>query len=458
MRLIIKTWIVSLMLFSSGSFFPYTSVYADATSILTGKPAEAAPDPNPVIDTNTTRADDQKITNRLQQIFNSIDTLKTVKVATNNGVVTLSGEVESQAAADKAEQFARQTTGVVEVNNQLTVNRSLEKRLNSTWAKLKALGNTIVANLPIFILAVTVFLLFWWMGKKLSQKRSLYKHISNNYFIASLVGQIVQLLFMFAGLMLALNILDATNLIATILSAAGIVGLAISFAVRDTVENYIASILLSLRNPFEVNDLVKIENQEGRVAKLTSRATMLISLDGNNIRIPNSTVYKAIITNYTRNPQRRFQFGVNIDRGQDILKVQALVVKTLKTVTGILAMPQPAALIQELGDGSVQLQILGWVDQAHNNFQQVRSEAIRAVKQALEQAGIVNPIPVYHVSLSQASSQQPQSPAKPNPDIPVEDHEIQNIHRSDAAEQMVKQETHPSDEENLLNAKTPKEM
>ena len=176
MRLIIKTWIVSLMLFSSGSFFPYTSVYADATSILTGKPAEAAPDPNPVIDTNTTRADDQKITNRLQQIFNSIDTLKTVKVATNNGVVTLSGEVESQAAADKAEQFARQTTGVVEVNNQLTVNRSLEKRLNSTWAKLKALGNTIVANLPIFILAVTVFLLFWWMGKKLSQKRSLYKH------------------------------------------------------------------------------------------------------------------------------------------------------------------------------------------------------------------------------------------------------------------------------------------
>lgn len=181
--------------------------------------------------------------------------------------------------------------------------------------------------------------------------------------------------------MLALNILDATNLIATILSAAGIVGLAIGFAVRDTVENYIASILLSLRNPFEVNDLVKIENQEGRVAKLTSRATMLISLDGNNIRIHNSTVYKAIITNYTRNPQRRFQFVVNIDRGQDILKVQALVVKTLKTVT-VYGNAQPAALIQELGDGSVQLQILGWVDQAHNNFQQVRSEAIRAVKQA----------------------------------------------------------------------------
>lgn len=79
MRVLIKTWIVSLLLCCSSSFFLYTSVHADATSILTGKPAEAAPEPSPVIETNTTRADDQKITNRLQQIFNSIDTLKNRK-------------------------------------------------------------------------------------------------------------------------------------------------------------------------------------------------------------------------------------------------------------------------------------------------------------------------------------------------------------------------------------------
>ena len=245
---------------------------------------------------------------------------------------------------------------------------------------------------------------------------------------------------------------------ATILSAAGIVGLAISFAVRDTVENYIASILLSLRNPFEVNDLVKIENQEGRVARLTSRATMLISLDGNNIRIPNSTVYKAIIINYTRNPQRRFQFVVNIDRGQDILKVQALAIKTLKSVPGILAMPQPAALLQDLGDANVPLQILGWVDQANNNFQQVRSESIRAIKQAFEEAGVVNPMPIYHVNLAEDSTTPVNAPIKPKTDISMEEHEIQNIKNSDAAEQMIKHETHTDGEENLLNSKTPKEM
>jgi small-conductance mechanosensitive channel len=130
------------------------------------------------------------------------------------------------------------------------------------------------------------------------------------------------------------------------------------------------------------------------------------------------------------------------------------VVKTLKSVTGVLAVPQPAALLQELGDGSVQMQILAWVDQSNHNFLQVRSEAIRAVKQALEQAGIVMPIPIYHINVSQEQTRQPSA----NTAIPVEEHEIQNIHRSDAAEQMVKQEAHPSDEENLLNSKTPKEM
>ncbi|MEZ5537828.1 MAG: mechanosensitive ion channel [Thiolinea sp.] len=73
------------------------------------------------------------------------------------------------------------------------------------------------------------------------------------------------------------------------------------------MENYIASILLSLRNPFQVNDFVSIDGHDGNVLRLTSRATILISPDGNHIRIPNATVFKAVITNFTRHPERRFQ-------------------------------------------------------------------------------------------------------------------------------------------------------
>ena len=82
---------------------------------------------------------------------------------------------------------------------------------------------------------------------------------------------------------------------------------------RDTVTNYVASIMLSLRQPFRANDHVVIESYEGRVVRLTSRATILLTLDGNHVQIPNATVFNAIIPNYSRNPQRRFDFDLGID-------------------------------------------------------------------------------------------------------------------------------------------------
>jgi small-conductance mechanosensitive channel len=80
-----------------------------------------------------------------------------------------------------------------------------------------------------------------------------------------------------------LEILDATALLGTIVGVAGVMGLAIGFALRDTVENYIASILLSIRQPFRPLDQIVLENYEGLVMKLTSRETILMTLDGNHV-------------------------------------------------------------------------------------------------------------------------------------------------------------------------------
>ena len=99
------------------------------------------------------------------------------------------------------------------------------------------------------------------------------------------------------GIVLALSVLDASGLVSSVLGAAGLLGLALSFALRDTVENYIVSILLSLRQPFAPNDDVMIEGRQGRVIRLTSRATELLTLDGNHIRIPNAIVFEGVIVN-----------------------------------------------------------------------------------------------------------------------------------------------------------------
>ena len=282
-----------------------------------------------------------------------------------------------------------QVEGVVVVQNRIDVNSSLTTRLEKTADHLLSIGKQLLRGLPLFLIALSVFIIFWFLGNWVSDRKGLYKYLTSNKFIVVLLAQIVHLLFIIIGLMIALILLDATALIGTILGAAGVVGLAVGFAVRDTVENYIASILLSLRNPFDVNDYVLIDGYKGNVVRLTSRATILISPDANHVRIPNATVFKSVIVNYTRLPERRFKFDVKISKNEDILHAQVLIIETLSHIDGILKEPNPSVLVSDLVDGGVMLRVFGWIDQRKNSISKVRGGAIRGVKQAFDKNNIV---------------------------------------------------------------------
>lgn len=449
MRLFLFVWLLILPLLS-------LNLYAnELTDLLDGKTAETSVDTGKVIATGSSVQSDKEIRQRLQGIFAELDTLKAIDIRVNKGVVTLSGEVDSSVTATKALQFARQIEGVATVEHDLIINRSLDKRLQNTWNKLLDMGQQVVAGLPLFFVALLVILLFWMLGGWVSRRQRLFLRISPNSFIANLLGQIAHLAFIMMGLILALTLLDATAFLGTILGAAGIVGLAVGFAVRDTVENYIASILLSVRNPFEVNDLIRIDNFEGNVASLNSRATVLISLDGNHIRIPNATVFKAIMINFTRNPERRFQFDVGVDTEQNLLTAQAVALQTLQTMPGVMATPQPLVLIEALGDSNVLLRVFAWVNQRNHNFGKVRSEAIRGVKEAFDQAGIVMPEPIYNLRINQSMETTPA--VKPPVASVAERREVQDISPDYTIEDKVKREQSVSDSANLLTPDAPKE-
>jgi small-conductance mechanosensitive channel len=378
-----------------------TGAQADQlTELITGTKAEAPVVSDKVITTDNSKQDDRKIKQRLREIFTELEALRNIGIAVNKGVVTLSGEIDASSSGDKAMQFARLVEGVVEVENELQINRSLGKRLTNTWDKLWVMSKETLANLPLLMISLLIFSVFWWLGSWIS-KRKIFRRFSPNHFIADLLGQITHLLFVVFGIVLALILLDATALIGTILGAAGIVGLAVGFAVRDTVENYISSILLSLRNPFQANDYVSIDGNNGNVLRLTSRATILLSPEGNHIRIPNSKVFKAVITNYTRHSERRFQFDVGVDTEQDLLVAQTLATSILKNTEGVLEEPKPLVVIQELGDSNVLLRIYAWVNQENYSYAKVRSETIRAVKEAFDDAEIVMPEPIYNLRLMQ---------------------------------------------------------
>jgi len=217
--------------------------------------------------------------------------------------------------------------------------------------------------LPLFGVAVGEGLLIGLLGHLLRNWAFLWRKITPNAFVAELASSAVRIIFVILALVVVLEILGATALLGAVLGGAGVAGIALGFAVRGTVDNYVSSLMLSLRQPFRAKDHLVIEAHEGRVARVTSRATILVTLDGNHLRIPNSIVFKAVILNYTRNPERRFEFDLGIDANDDPVEGMSIGLGAIQQLNFVLDTPRAGAIIQNVGDSNVILRFYGWVDQ-----------------------------------------------------------------------------------------------
>ena len=213
----------------------------------------------------------------------------------------------------------------------------------------------------------------------------------------------MRVVFVIIGLIVALDLLEATALLGAFLGSAGVIGLAVGFAIRDTVDNYVSSIMLSIRQPFRANDHVVIGAFEGHVIRLTSRATILMTLDGNHLRVPNATVFKSEILNYTTNPQRRFSFVLGVDAEDDPAAAIATGLARLNELPFVLSEPAAAAHIEEVGDSNIVIRFLAWIDQTQTAFPKARTSAIAAVMQVLEAEGFGLPEPIYRLRFDGAT-------------------------------------------------------
>lgn len=253
----------------------------------------------------------------------------------------------------------------------------------------------------IFILVIAIVVLFtgFLIANYVKGKSSLFERISKTEIIADLIAQTVSILIKICVIVVALQILGAGSLVGAVLGTAGVIGLGISFAFKDIVENYIAGIILSIRQPFFKGDLVNIEGVEGVIQRMTTRMTMIKSLDGNNVSIPNAKVFKANLINYSTNPFRRFEFSVGIMADGDPNFARTIGLEAMIKMDTVLDQPSPVAITDSLGDSSIKLIFYGWIDQKENDFAQVRSLAMSEVKDAIEKAGIDIPDPSYIVKL-----------------------------------------------------------
>jgi small-conductance mechanosensitive channel len=410
-------------------------------------PAGAVPPSAVVAAAAQDDAADRETGQRLDARLRGIRGLHDVNASVEGGLVVLDGEVVSEAERKLAEDIAAQMQGVEKVENRIVLSSNLSDRFESGLQAVTTKLVRLLAATPLLLVAIAIVLLAAWVGRLLSRNMSWTRRFrSPNPYMDGLVRRVVQSLALLAGILIALDLLGATSLVGAVLGSAGVVGLVLGFAFRDIAENYIAGVLLSIRRPFAPGEHVVIDNREGKVVALTSRATLLMTLDGNELRLPNAMVFKAVVLNYSKNPQRRFDFTITIDAAESIREAHALALAEIGKVEGVLADPAPSWIVQDYLPTGTVLRFFAWVDQHDSDLGKVRSEAIRVVKGAFARAGIDAPRTTTHVVLHREAVAEAPSKAEPA-------HEPERVDTSvnrDIDRQLAKAQR-ASDDENLLD-------
>ncbi len=392
--------------------------------------------------------EDSRIRERIEAVLGQIDSMDRVAAKVTAGVATLTGEVDNARAAKEVLDLVRRTEGVVYVQDQLDEEVEVGARLRPATRKFAELGNDALRLLPLALVALSVAMIFWFFGRWLGNREGWLRKVGLSELAANLWRRIIRMLVTIGGILIALEILDATALVGALLGVAGVAGIALGFAFRNIVENYLAGVLLSARNPFKSGDLIQVGEFMGKVVRLTSRDTVLMTLEGNHLRIPNSVIITSAMTNFSRNPLRRLEFRVGVATDVDLMVAKNVGMAAMLAMKGILAEPGPQVLVAELGDSAVQLQIFAWIDQRETDWIKARSEAIRIIKGAFDSEGIEMPEPIYRVNLKEPTAAES---AEPRPPAPAPATEHTDVATDLTIEKQVAADLHHSNEENLLD-------
>ena len=191
---------------------------------------------------------------------------------------------------------------------------------------------------------------------------------------------------------------------ASIIAALGAAGLAIGLALQGTLQNIAAGIMLLVLKPFRVGEYVEAGDVAGTIEEIGLFATQVKRIDGLFILAPNSELWNTPVTNYTRNPLRRYDLTIGIGYDDDIDLAQETLAGLAEGDVRVLEDPAPATFVIELGDSAVGITLRYWT--ATPDWWQTRIDLTKAAKQAFDQKGISIPFPqqdVHYIPVKQAS-------------------------------------------------------
>lgn len=269
---------------------------------------------------------------------------------------------------------------------------------------MDALFNTQTDYLNVYIIpwainivmALVIFVIGRWLAKFISRivKRLMGKAKVDEILI-SFIGNIIYFALLVVVVIAALDQLGVNT--TSVLAVFATAGLAIGLALKDSLSNFAAGVMLVLFKPFKAGDLVEVAGQTGVVEKIKIFNTRMKTGDNREITIPNGHIFGDTIVNYSARDTRRIDMVFGIGYGDDIRQAKALMEQAMTEDERILKDPAPTIMVLELADSSVNFAVRPWVKA--DDYWTVRSDLMENIKAKFDAHGVSIPFPQRDVHL-----------------------------------------------------------
>lgn len=246
------------------------------------------------------------------------------------------------------------------------------------------------------IIALAIYVIGRWLVKRLIKLTAvIMSRRKLDEALVEFITSIASVLLSFVVALIALEQLgiDTTSLMALL----GAAGLAIGLALKDSLSNFAAGVMLILFKPFRLGDFVEAGGVAGVVEKISVFSTQFRTGDNREIVVPNSGIYGGVITNYSAKATRRIDLTIGIGYDDDIKKAREVLQHILQQDNRILAEPEPVIAVAELADSSVNFAVRPWVHSA--DYWAVQWDLLETIKLTFDEKGISIPYPQQDIHL-----------------------------------------------------------
>lgn len=211
--------------------------------------------------------------------------------------------------------------------------------------------------------------------------------------LVNLFETLIGVLIWVIGLLISASIVFPGVTPANILAVLGLGSVAVGFAFKDIFENFLAGILIMLRKQMRIGDVIECQDVEGRVEMISLRDTHLRHLSGEIVIVPNAYLFKNPVTVVTQRPIRRHTVDVGVAYDVDLEAARDVILEAVKGCASVAGDQKVEVYAKEFGDSSINFLVRWWAGSKPVEAHASRDEVVRAIKRALDDAGMEIPFP-----------------------------------------------------------------